>query len=199
MKYPQPIHDQDPRAYAHFVALADRVLMMFYAQAARNIRSAARVLVALVPLVMLLVGSCKTAEMPGAYGGNAGDSQFRTALFPDRVNAVAADYKPAAGYVSRAQKFVTAAPEALTRLTTEEVSYIFGAPSVERHDAEATIWQYKVRGCVVDFYFYEGEAGAAPVSYVDFRGGDKAADIADQQSACLRKIARGGAVPSRRA
>lgn len=195
----QLIHSEDPRAYARFVAVADRALMIFYAQAARKIRGVFSIFVALIPLAMLLVGSCKTAEMPGAYGGNSGDAQFRTALFPDRVHAVAGEYKPAAGYVSRARKYVSAAPESLTRLTVEEVTYLFGKPTMKRRDAEALVWQYKARGCVVDFYFYQEGPAPAPVSYVDFRGSEFGADVDENHAACLGRIASGDVAPSRRA
>lgn len=197
MKSRQLIHNEDPHAYARFVAVADRALMIFYAQVARKIRGVISILVALIPLAMLLVGSCKTAEMPGAYGSNAGDVQFRTALFPDKVKAVTGEYKPAAGYVSRALKYVSYAPESLNRLTSEEISYLFGKPSMERRDAEALVWQYKTRDCVVDFYFYRDGETAAPVSYVDFRGPEFGADADENRAACLGKIAAGDVISSR--
>lgn len=157
--------------YAAIVAALDRAFMAFYGQARKNARRIARLAVTLVPLMMLLVGSCKTAQVPASYGSNAGTDQFRVALFPDRVNFTGVSYYPAEGYIARARKFVAGTPDTLTMLTEQEISYIFGKPVMERKDAEATVWQYKTESCVVDFYFYDqqGLEAESRVAYVDVR------------------------------
>lgn len=177
---------------AAVINLLDRGLLFAYAEIRTNTRRLLNLIVALVPLMVLLVGSCKTSELPTAYGGSNKVSQLRMALFPDRpVTAAAdADYTPATGYLKRARKFVQGEPEVLTQLTQEEVTYLFGKPKMERRDANARVWQYKNEGCVVDFYFYtEAGTSSAPVSYVDYRLGGRDQADESQQGSCLKKIA----------
>ena len=152
---------------AAMVGALDHAYMSFYGHARRAIR----LVVAMLPLIVLLVGSCKTSQLPAAFGNNAGPAQFRLALFPDRINAHEAAYTPAAGYIARAQGFIAEAPENLMMLTQQEIGYLFGKPTLHRKDADAEVWQYKTSGCVVDFYFYneKGHQGQSPLSYVDIR------------------------------
>lgn len=170
-----------------------RMLSFAYAEIRINSRRLMNLVLAVVPLMMLLVGSCKTSELPNAYGGNNDVSELRMALFPDRPQVAVKGgdaYTPAAGYLKRARKFVEGEPQVLSSLTQQEVTYLFGEPSMERRDANARVWQYKNDGCVVDFYFYEkGGATAAPVSYVDYRLGGRDPAAASQQGGCLKKIA----------
>lgn len=166
--------------------------------------------IAFLPLMMLLVGSCKTSELPGSYGSNAGTDQFRIALFPDRVNYQGDNYYPARGYISRARTYVTGVPTALTQLTEQEIAYLFGAPTVERKDADARIWQYRGTACVLDVYFYKQEdrSSGYNVTHVDFRMTEdlqpgqmaNVAPVAAQsQSRCIRTLVRAGAKPPIRA
>ncbi len=161
----------------------------------RRLRRAAELVLTIVPLMLLLVGSCKTADLPGAYGGSAGADQFRIALFPDQVRVKDSEmYKPARGYVQRARTYVSGAPETLEMLTAREVTYLFGAPQWQRKDAvaKANVWQYSNGECVVDFYFYEDATGAAEqpaVSYADVRQRDDAHQLSgDAESDCLRAV-----------
>ena len=156
-----------------------------------RIARGAELMLTLVPLLMLLVGSCKTADLPGAYGGSAGADQFRLALFPDQVRVKDTDlYKPARGYVQRAQTYVSGTPDTLEMLTAREVSYLFGKPQWQRKDmvAKANVWQYSNNECVVDLYFYDG--GAQPtVSYADVRQRHNARPLAgDAETNCLRAV-----------
>lgn len=197
--------------WAWFVARADRAFMAFYAQMRRNANRIMRLVIAFLPLMMLLVGSCKTSELPGSYGSNAGPDQFRIALFPDRVNFHGGEYYPAQGYISRARKYVEGVPAALTQLTEQEISYLFGAPTVERRDADARIWQYRGEACVLDVFFYkeEGRDNGYSVTHVDFRMKEdldpaiQAASITPtstgNQSRCIRTLVRAGAKPPVRA
>jgi len=157
------------------IEMLDRALILFYGHVRSNSRRLTHLVVALLPLLALLVGSCKTAQLPLAYGGNTEPEQFRTALFPDRANFHGVKYYPAAGYVSRARSFVSGAPQSLMMLTQQEIGYLFGKPTLHRQDADAEVWQYKTGGCVVDFYFYnEGDVrGQSRISYVDFRMKDE--------------------------
>jgi len=160
-----------PDLYTSAIGMLDRAYMLFYSHVRRNSRRIARLAVALLPLMALLVGSCKTSQLPWSYGSNAGPEQFRIALFPDRVNYHGAHYYPAAGYISSARNFVENAPPALMMLTREEIGYIFGKPTLHRQDADAEVWQYKTSACVVDFYFY----GKNQLSYLDVRPGQQVA------------------------
>lgn len=156
---------------------------------------AASIALGLMPLLMLLVGSCKTAELPGAYGSNAAPEQFRVALFPDQVRVKdAARYTPARGYVQRAQTYVAGAPETLELLTAREIGYLFGKPAWQRHDAATRVWQYSEGDCVVDFYFYGADAAAAPaVSYADVRARGTAEPLqGDAARGCLASVMRTG-------
>jgi hypothetical protein len=149
----------------------DEGLLFLRAETRKNLRRFLSLLLALGPVAMLLVGSCKTAELPGAYGSSAGSEQFRTALFPDRVNFKGIDYYPAEGYISRAQKYVAGTPDTLTMLTMREITYLFGAPALKRTDSSAEVWQYRGKSCVVDFYFYHqpGTRDEDRVAYADVR------------------------------
>lgn len=160
------------------------------------LRGAARALMLFAPLVMLLVGSCKEADLPGAYGSNASPEQFRVALFPDQVRADDKNaYRPARGYVLRAQTYVADTPENLGKLTLREIDYLFGQPGWARHDAiaNAKVWQYSEGDCVVDFYFYDTSRAAPAVSYADVRRRNTARPLdGDDQAACLKSIMRAG-------
>lgn len=169
--------------------------LTFFPRFCRRLGRAASTALALTPLLVLLVGSCKTAELPGSYGSNAGPEQFRVALFPDQVRVKdEALYKPARGYVQRAQTYVAGAPETLSMLTAREVSYLFGQPQWERRDASAHVWQYSQGNCVVDFYFYGNPDAERPeVNYADVRDRATAEPLqGDAQRGCLRSVMREG-------
>ncbi len=159
-----------------------------------RVRRVAQIGLTLVPLLLLLVGSCKTAELPGAYGGANGADQFRVALFPDQVRVKDSElYKPARGYVHRAQTYVSGTSETLEMLTAREIGYLFGAPQWQRKDAvaKANVWQYSNGECVVDFYFYDTvDGGTAPdVSYADVRQRNSADHLSgDAKANCLRAV-----------
>jgi hypothetical protein len=187
----------------------DSALMLFYAQLRGNARRLARLGLALLPLAVLLVGSCKTHEGDQAASYDADvPALFRLALFPDSRYAVSDTYQPARGYIARARQYIAGEPAALTKLTEREIGYIFGRPALERRDADARIWQYRTEGCVVDVYFYKNEARESGynVSYVDFRSGDQlkvGGPIAEtpatprHQSRCLRSLVGHGTAPVR--
>ena len=193
----QTIKKQDSCAIA--VDVVDQVFMLLYRYVHRHWPRITRLIVALLPLMVLLVGSCKTSQLPLAYGDNSSSEQFRTALFPDRVNFQGSNYYPAAGYVSRARTFVTDTPEVLMMMTQKEIGYLFGNPTMHRRDADAEVLQYKTNGCVVDFYFYNerGTRDPTQLSYVDLRLKDemihggimrmKPLSIREQ-SECLRDV-----------
>lgn len=165
---------------------------------ARRAKRGAELVLTLVPLLLLLVGSCKTADLPDAYGKKASAEQLRIALFPDQVRVKdTALYKPARGYVQRAQGYVADVPETLEKLTAREIGYIFGTPQWQRKDgiAKANVWQYSTGECVVDFYFYgdtaENVAAEAQpvVSYADVRQRSDAHPLkGDAESDCLRAV-----------
>lgn len=198
---------QDP--WTWLAGTVDSAFMVFYAQLRRNARRLARLGLAMVPLAVLLVGSCKTYESDTAYGSAEAPALFRLALFPDSRQAAANDdYRPARGYINRAQKYISGDPAALMKLTEREIGYLFGKPSMVRRDAAARIWQYRTEGCVVDVYFYKDGArqNGFDVSYVDFRSGEElkiGGPIANKpapqnsQSRCLRTLVSRGAAPSR--
>lgn len=198
---------QDP--WAWLIGTVDAAFMLFYAHLRRNARRMARLGMALLPLAFLLVGSCKTAEGPEAYGNANVPALFRLALFPDSRSAVSQDdYQPARGYVSRARKYIAGDPAALTKLTEREITYLFGKPSLVRRDADARIWQYRTEGCVVDVYFYKNteRSSGFDVIHVDFRAGEQlkvggpipdAPAATKSQSRCLRTLVSTGAVPAR--
>lgn len=166
---PAALAETDP--YIALVGFVDHVLMGLYAHVRGNIRLIVNFAVAVLPLAVLLVGSCRTTEtqaLPPSSPTRA--VQFREALFPG----------DSAGYLSRARAYVASTPESLNLLTEREVSFLYGKPPFSRTEADARVWQYKTAdGCVVEFYLYGGE-----VSYVDFRDG---AGVA-RPAACLKDI-----------
>ena len=197
---------QDPWAWV--AGTVDAAVMVFYVHLRRNARRLSHLALALLPLAVLLVGSCKTYEGPSSYVSAEAPAQFRLALFPDSAEAQSDDFRPARGYVASARKFVAGEPQSLTKLSEREIAYLFGKPSLERRDADARIWQYRTDSCVVDVYLYKNDAqnNEYSVSYVDFRSGDElkiGGPIAEKpateknQSRCLRKLVSAGAVPAR--
>jgi hypothetical protein len=203
-------------AYQWAVERVDEGFMSFYAHVRRNSSRIMRLVIAFLPLMMLLVGSCKTAQTSEIASHLAREDYLRAALFPDRLlpGTDLAAYRPAAGYVSRARGYVEDAPDSLTQLTRQDIGFLFGTPTMQRRDADAEIWQYKTKSCVVDFYFYgdgketAGKAAARAagndrrVSFVDFRTREQlfpgslppaGQPSASRQSHCLQTIVdRGG-------
>ncbi|MDF3024632.1 MAG: hypothetical protein K0R10_1993 [Alphaproteobacteria bacterium] len=186
--------------WGYVVGAVDEAFMGFYWHVRRNARRLSRLLLAMLPLMVLLVGSCKTSEVTDNFSKLDAVTQIRAALFPDRVAEAAADYRPASGYVARAQDFVQSNPAMLTKLTEQEIGFLFGKPSMERKDADARIWQYKTPSCVVDVFFYGDHNAQDPVSYVDYRikadldpsAAPRTEPLPQQnQSKCLRKIVGG--------
>jgi hypothetical protein len=127
----------DPFGWA--IALLDGAFMGLYAQACRNARRVSRLVITFLPLMMLLVGSCKTQES-GIGTIIAGIDELRSALFPDRVATREEGYRPAEGFVVRARGFVQEDPAALSQMTEQEISFMFGAPAFQRRDADARVW-----------------------------------------------------------
>ena len=179
--------------YTAVVSILDDGFMLLYRHVRRNARRITNLVVTLVPLMALLVGSCKTSQTPyltdNIYGGNASaiqfqTEQFQTALFPDRLNFHGTHYRPAAGYISQARSFVEDTPKTMMMLNSDEIGYLFGKPSLHRRDADAEVMQYKTGGCVVDFYFY----GQKQLSYVDVRLKDRSPASDREESKCLHSI-----------
>lgn len=167
-----------------------RALRAGLAAARRNARRLSSIVMTLLPIMLLLVGSCKTEELPGAYGSNAGPDQFRIALFPDRVDYRGKDYYPARGYITRAQKYVSGTPDTLVLLTEYEIGYLFGKPALARKDAQARVWQYRSQDCVVDLYFYPDAAlSAGRVAHADVRARQSRMTLSPAaQKKCLSAI-----------
>jgi len=176
--------------YTTIVSLLDEGFMLFYRHVRRNARRITNLVVTLVPLMALLVGSCKTSQTSdniygvNIYGVQTGAQQFQAALFPDQASFHGVHYTPAAGYVSQARDFVEAMPQTMMMLTRDDIGYLFGKPSFHRRDADAEVWQYKTGACVVDFYFY----GKKQLSYVDARRKDQSPASGHEESKCLHNI-----------
>ena len=193
------LRDRSDEAWSAVTNAADWALMGLYAHVRKNADRLARLCIMLLPLMMLLVGSCKTTDAPAAYGSNANAEQFRTALFPDRVNFTGISYYPAEGYIARARKFVARSPETVTLLTEEEITYLFGAPDLKRRDAKAEVWQYKNASCVVDFYFYDepGLESQSRVAYADVRPEGRVSEEGPsrkEQVGCLKRVSDASSV-----
>jgi hypothetical protein len=180
--------------YTAVVQTVDSGFMLFYRHARRNARRITNLVITLVPLMALLVGSCKTAQTTDnlaaslssatVYSVTTDAEQLQTALFPDQAAFHGAHYVPAAGYVEEARNFVEEKPQTMMMLTRDQIGYMFGKPSFHRHDADAEVWQYKTAACVVDFYFY----GKSQVSYIDTRHKDQTPATASEVSSCLHHI-----------
>ncbi|MBU6475893.1 MAG: hypothetical protein KGL10_01310 [Alphaproteobacteria bacterium] len=170
--------------FAAATVLAERGFTLFCHHARRNARRISRLVLALAPLMVLMVGSCKTPQSAymadGAYV-KVSARQLQKDLFPGTSGG--AD-RPAAGYIAEARDFVDNSPRALLMLTRADIGYIFGQPSFRRHDANAEVWQYKTRSCVIDFYFY----GKKPASYVDARLKDQSPVSGTRETQCLHDI-----------
>lgn len=170
--------------------MLDESMTLLHGHVRRNARRIVSLMIALLPLLMLLVGSCRTSQMT-YLTDNAYESaeRFQAALFPDRANFQGVNYSPAAGYVAQARKFIEQAPQTMMLLTRKEIGYVFGKPDLQRRDADAEVWQYKAAGCVVNFYFY----GDKPMSFADIRLTESNLLVRErpsltQQSSCLHAI-----------
>jgi hypothetical protein len=162
---------------ARAIDAIDRGLMTIYARLSEQARRLMRLTLAVLPLVVILVGSCKTSELPGVQAGRSADEQLRVALLPAYGGQ---------DYVERARDYVESVPETMNHLTQREVTALYGAPAMTRKDADAQVWQYRSDECVMDVYFY-GSGDGRPVTYVDYRG--KASVSAP--ASCLNTIAPG--------
>jgi len=158
-------------------------------------------IILMLPTVSLLVGSCKVSDLSKSEYSYQKNITFREALFPKasivEEHADSANTRAHNAYVSRARGIVQNDPESLTKLTKQEISFIFGNPTFSRKDADARVWQYKTNNCVIDFYFYEtGNGKASPVSYVDMRfkeelypgAASKDSVSTQEQSRCLHDV-----------
>jgi len=159
-----PALHADP--YAALVEFVDDAFMRLYAHGRRNARRITRLVLALIPLAVLLVSSCKTADTSAAASSAA--EQFRAALFPGMAQA-APSARPARGYLERARTYIASAPDSLQLLTAREIGYLFGKPAFVRNDAQARVWQYRSDACIVDFYLYGKSVEDSAVAYVDAR------------------------------
>jgi len=168
------------------IALLDAGLMGFYRHTRQTARRSAQLVVLLLPLMALLVGSCKTSQAPAALSAAYGaDIAFQAALFPDRPAARGNKlYTPAAGYVSEARTYVEAHPSSMLMLGRDEIGYLFGKPAFSRRDADAEVWQYKTAACVVEFYFYKGEK----VAHMEARRKDLSPVNPGEESQCIGNI-----------
>ena len=62
-------------------------------------------------------------------------------------------------------------PEQLMGLAGRALTELLGDPGFRREDADAQVWQYRGRDCVLDVYLYrDGEATPHRVTYYEFRG-----------------------------
>lgn len=172
------------------IGVLDSGFMLFYQQVRSNTRRIVHLAIAFLPLMALLVGSCKTSLTP-TLAGSAYESaeKFQDTLFPDRAGFHGVNYTPAAGYVAQARSLVEEQPHTMLLLTRREIGYVFGKPSLRRRDADAEVWQYSTDACVVNFYFY----GNKPMSFADIRLKDGTKLVAErpsmsEQSKCLRDI-----------
>jgi hypothetical protein len=181
--------------YSDIIGFVDDSFMLFYRHVRRNAGRITQLVITLVPLMALLVGSCKTSQTSNfadnIYSGanrpmtrTAAAEQFRITLFPDRANFNGTHYVPAAGYVSEARGYVEEQPQTMKMLNREEIGFLFGKPTFHRHDADAEVWQYKTKACVIDFYFY----GKKQAAYIDARSKDQTAISPDEESTCLHHI-----------
>jgi hypothetical protein len=181
--------------YSAVVGFVDDSFMLFYSHVRRNARRITSLVITLVPLMALLVGSCKTTQTSdfadNIYSGaarpmtlSAAAEQFRATLFPDMAGFHGDHYAPAAGYVSEARGFVEDRPQTMKMLNRDEIGFLFGKPTFHRHDADAEVWQYKTKACVIDFYFY----GKKQVSYIDARSKEQTPISPDEESTCLHHI-----------
>ena len=155
----------------------------------------------MLPTISLLVGSCKTSDLSSSAYSYQKNMAFKEALFPSSSIISKADdneQRAHKTYVSRARSIIQSDPESLSKLTKQEISFIFGKPTFSRKDADAKVWQYKTNNCVIDFYFYD-EANSSkysPVSYVDMRfkeelypaSTSKGSVSSQEQSKCLHDV-----------
>ncbi|MBK1665499.1 hypothetical protein CKO38_17165 [Rhodospirillum rubrum] len=75
-------------------------------------------------------------------------------------------------------------PSALIGRDERGLRGVLGEPALLRRDGSAQVWQYRGRGCVLDFVLYE-DGGRLGVAYAEARGrGGGAAD----PKACLRDV-----------
>jgi len=113
-------------------------------------------------------------------------------------NGMAANQSPNEAYITKVHNIVQNDPKYLLNLTKKEIGYLFGSPSFSRKDADAKVWQYKTKGCVVDFYFYDDKSlsDESSVSYIDMRfreelypgSHSKTSSSPKEQSRCLNDV-----------
>ncbi len=144
-------------------------------------RLAVRTLLLLLPVLLAACQGAPTASrqtltLPAAAGRGGG----------------AADAGPpaaSAGLPSSAD--LASDPMRFKGLSTVDVTRLLGAPSYQRHDADAEIWQYygPSSACVLDLFVYPvPEGGSAQVAYAELRSRGGASSAA---AACMAQIIDG--------
>ncbi len=73
-------------------------------------------------------------------------------------------------------------PQALMGKAPRALSATLGEPALMRKEDPAQVWQYRGRGCVLDFYVYDGK-----VTYIDSRSRNGGSA---EPGACLRDVHR---------
>jgi hypothetical protein len=141
-------------------------------------RLAVRTLLLLLPVLLAACQGAPTASrqtltLPAAAGRGGG----------------AADAGPpaaSAGLPSSAD--LASDPMRFKGLSTVDVTRLLGAPSYQRHDADAEIWQYygPASACVLDLFVYV-EGAEARVAHAELRS----RNAGGTASACLAQIIDG--------
>lgn len=110
----------------------------------------------------LLLGACQQAVLTPA------DSLLQQAMVPPR-------------------NLPAVAPSDLAGLDTAGLDGLLGSPTVVRREADATIWQYQGRGCILDLFLYANGPGNTPrLVHLEARSADDAKPL--EAGACLAEL-----------
>jgi hypothetical protein len=125
-------------------------------------RNARRAHFALVVMSLFLAGSCRLPERSAFFSPAERSASVRAQLFSDWG---AQSGSPAEGFLANARAFVSDRPDVLADLTSREVSYLFGPPTMVRNEGRAAIWQYRGDECTLNVYLDgdQGDVSAARV------------------------------------
>ncbi|MGQ0677642.1 MAG: hypothetical protein ACT4N4_16355 [Rhodospirillales bacterium] len=94
--------------------------------------------------------------------------------------AVAAPPTPPAGVET---------PRKLVGFDRAALQAVLGAPSLQRAEGKAELWQYRAQACVLDVFLYPGKDGQPRVTHADLRG---RRDNRPAPQGCYAEIVAGG-------
>jgi hypothetical protein len=113
-----------------------------------------------IPKTSLATANLSNAEIYGQQAAAPIRQERQTAAIPSAVSPPAPSAAPPGAD----------SPRKLAGFDRAAVQALLGAPSLQRPEGKAELWQYRAANCVLDVFFYTGKDGQMRVTHADLRG-----------------------------